>query len=249
MRETLQKLIALQAIDDEARGFKQEREDLTAKIVQLKKLLGLMEVGLAEKTAKLNEATKWYQEKNEELQGDKGKVDKAKVRLQAVTKNKEYMAMQREIEGLRKQIIEREDEITSLATAIQEFKESVSAEKSKMSKLNKEVASEEKDNATRIVQLDSSIAKVEANKGDISKSVKPNILSRFRRISKARDGIAIVPARNKSCSACNFAVPAQQLVRLQIGNTMEVCRNCSRMMYWRAPEVDPNADSEAAAPA
>ncbi len=245
MRDEVAKLVDLQAIDDEARDFKKERDDLTEKIDKLKELLGLMTKSLGEKQAKLDEATRWYEEKNQELQADKDKVTKAKIKLQSVTKNKEYMAMQREIEILRKQIVDREDEILNLLKTIEEVKGNIAMENTKIEELTAEVASEEKDNAERIAALEGEIAKVESRKTDVVKGIRPNILSRYRRISKARDGIAIVECKNKACSACNFACPAQQVVRIELGNTMEVCRNCSRMLYW----PDEPEEAEAAAPA
>ena len=78
MRETVAKLVALQAIDDEGRSFHEERDGLQAKIVRLKELLGLMEEGLAEKRVKLDEASRWYREKDGELKVDQEKVAKAK---------------------------------------------------------------------------------------------------------------------------------------------------------------------------
>jgi len=251
LRDTLAKLVTLQSIDDEARGFLQERNELQAKIERLKELLGLMQQGLAEKQVKLDEATKWYQEKAGELKIDEEKVVKAKAKLQTVTKNKEYMAMQKEIENLRKGIVNRQEEILKLLEAIEEFKGSIKAEKKKIRALGKEVASEEAANAERITELEAEIATISSRKDEVTKDLKPALVSRYRRIHKARDGIVIVPARNRACSACNFAVPAQQLVRIELSNTMEVCRNCSRMLYWPAPEPEAETEDggEAATPA
>ncbi len=242
MRDTLAKLVALQAIDDEARGFLKERDDLQEKIRRLNELLDLMTQGLSEKQVKLDEATRWYQEKDTELKADKEKVVKAKVKLQTVTKNKEYMAMQKEIENLRKGILAREEEILKLLEAIEEFKGSIKAEKKKIRDLRKEVASEETANAERISVLEAEIESISSRKEDVTKHLKPALVSRYRRIHGARDGIVIVPARNRACSACNFAVPAQQLVRIELASTMEVCRNCSRMLYWPPPEPEPDPE-------
>ena len=143
MRETVAKLVALQTIDDEGRAFHEERDGLQAKIVRLKELLGLMEEQLAEKRVKLDEATRWYRDKDGELKVDQEKVAKAKTRLQAVTKNKEYMAMQKEIESLRKANLAREEEILKLVQAMDEFKASIASEEAKIAELKAEVETEE----------------------------------------------------------------------------------------------------------
>ena len=234
MREMIGKLVALQGIDDGARGFKQERQDLQAKIERLKELLALMEAGLEEKKAKLAEATRWYNDKNLELKADQEKVDRAKQKLQTVTKNKEYMAMQKEIESLRKVNLGREEEILKLLEATEQFKASIAEEQQKIKELNGEVKAEEASNAERIAELNSEIGEIDARKATVTKDIKAALLSRYRRIFKARNGLAVIPVRNGACTGCNFAVPPQQHVRVQKGNTLETCRNCSRIIYWPA---------------
>ena len=249
MRETLTKLVALQAIDDEARSFLQERNDLKNKLEALRALLDKGTQGLEEKKAKLADAKRWYDEKQSELAVDRAKVDKAKVKLQAVTKNKEYMAMQSEIESLRKGILAREEEIMKLLEAMEEFKAGISAEEKKLKVIKTEVAAEEKNNTARIKELDEHIAKIDARKVDVVKDIPRNMVSRYKRIFKARDGIVMSAIRNKSCGACNFATPAQQLNRILVGNTLEVCRNCSRQLYSAETLGVSEEPSEPASPA
>lgn len=246
MRETVAKLVALQAIDDEGRSFHEERDGLQAKIVRLKELLGLMEEGLAEKRVKLDEASRWYREKDGELKVDQEKVAKAKTRLQAVTKNKEYMAMQKEIESLRKANLAREEEILKLVEAMDEFKASIASEEAKIAELKAEVDTEEASNATRLEELRGFIDGINARKREVEKDLKPALVSRYRRIFKARDGRVIVPVTANSCPGCNYACPPQQIVRLRKGLTLETCRNCSRVMYWVDPPQSDDDEEEAA---
>lgn len=246
MRETVGKLVALQAIDDEAHDFKKERDDLQAKIGRLKELLELMRTGLVDKKEKLAEATKWYKEKDSELKADQDKVARAKQKLQSVTKNKEYMAMQKEIESLRKTNLTREEEIVKLLEAIEQFKASIGEEESKIKELEAEVKSEEASNAKRIGELESRIDEIDSRKKSILGEVKPNLISRYRRIFGAREGRVMIPVRNGACTGCNFSVPPQQLVRVQKANTLEICRHCSRILYWPAHygEELPEADED-----
>ena len=248
------RLVDLQSIDDEARGFVRERNDLEGKIRRLKELLQLMNQGLEEKKAKLVEASRWYGEKDAELKIDHEKVVKAKAKLQTVTKNKEYMAMQKEIESLRKANAAREEEILKLDEAMQEFNKSIATEEAKIADLESEVATEEATNAERIGELDKAIKAIDSRKAGVTDGLKRALLSRYRRIFDARDGLAVVPARKNACSGCNFAVPPQQMVRLHKldrGDSsitkLETCRNCSRILYLGVePEEDGDSEGVAA---
>lgn len=247
MRETVARLVALQAIDDEARGYLLERDDLQDKIQRLKELLDLMTQGLGEKEAKLAEASRWYREKDGELKADQEKVVKAKQKLQTVTKNKEYMAMQKEIENLRKGNLAREEEILKLLEAMEEFRAGIAAEKAKIAELGKEVAKEESNNASRIEELEARITAISSRKVDVLHGLKKRTVSLYDRVRKAREGVAIVPTANGACSGCNFSIPPQQLVKIQLVRTLEQCRNCSRLLYWPEEEEVVDEDAEGAA--
>jgi hypothetical protein len=239
LRETISKLVTLQTIDDEVRGHQQERDTLQEKLKRLEELLQLMTLGLTEKESKLSEATRWYKDKDSELKADQEKVVKAKHKLQTVTKNKEYMAMQREIESLRKGNLAREEEILKLLEAAEEFKKSIAAEKARIKELRAELKQEEDANADRIAKLETSISTISSRKESTLAELSPGVVSRYNRIRKARNGVAIIPTHNGACSGCNFSVPPQQLVRVETAKTLESCRNCSRLMYWPPEASEP----------
>jgi predicted nucleic acid-binding Zn-ribbon protein len=234
VRDIVENLVALQGIDSAARNDKNERDGLQKKIQRLKELLVVAGKGLDEKREKLAEASRWYRDKDSELKADQEKVNRAKSKLQAVTKNKEYMAMQKEIELLRKANTNKEEEILKLLNVMEEFKLAIAAEQEKISALEADVNAEEARNATRIGELDARIAARNAERDAIAAKLAPDLVSRYKRIQSARDGLAIVPVRNQACSGCNFSVPPQQILRLQKLESMETCRNCSRILYWDA---------------
>ena len=242
VRQVLDDLCAVQAIDDEARGFKLERAELRQKLERLKELLGLMTQGLEEKQAKLAEASRWYRDKSSELKGDQEKVARKKNELQRVTKNREYLAMQREIETLRKANLSREEEIEKLQGATEAFQASITEEQAKIAELTHELKAEEASNATRIAELDQRIDAISSRKGAVTKRLPPAILSRYNRIAKKREGVAIVPVRNHACTGCNYAVTPQQLIIIQRGEQIIDCRNCSRFLYWDGDPEEPETD-------
>ena len=247
MEDTLTNLLALQAVDDEVQQFRQERDELHDKITRLKELLTLMTTALNEKRAKLDEATRWYREKDAELKVDNEKVKKAKTKLQTVTKNREYMAMQREIETLRKANLTKEEEIMKLVQAIEEFKTSISAEEEKISALQKEVAEEEKSNSARLTELEVKISSIANRRSTILETLKPSVITRYERIAKARRGTAIVAiSRQGTCHGCNFRVTARQLQMVLRGDTMEQCPNCTRILYKTVEVPQEEATDETA---
>ncbi len=239
MRDIVEKLVALQGIDNEARGFQSDRDGLRQNITRLKEILALARKGLDDKKDKLADATKWYREKEQELKADQDKVAKARGKLQAVTKNKEYMAMQKEIEALNRGNATKQEEILKLLQATDEYKQSITVEQEKIAGLEAEVAAEEARNATRIAELDDRIENITSRRGAISAALKPAVTAKYNQIRDKRNGLAIAAVRKGACSGCNFSVPPQQQVRLQrveLLEQLESCRNCSRILYWEEPK-------------
>jgi predicted nucleic acid-binding Zn-ribbon protein len=49
---------------------------------------------------------------------------------------------------------------------------------------------------------------------------------------KMRRGLALVPVRNGTCAGCNMNVPPLNYNTIQRGNSIEMCGNCNRIIYW-----------------
>lgn len=247
MKDVLTSLRSLQAIDDEASSFLEERNELRQKLERLKELLELMSQELDEKKAKLAEASRWYKDKDSELKVDQDKVNKAKSKLATVTKNKEFMAMQREIESLRKSNVAREEEMLKLLQATETFKTSISEEETKIAQLRKDQAEEEQSSAVRIDELEKEISKISSRKNDILKGLKAPIITKYERIFNARQGLAIVAVSNGACTGCNFRITPHQLQAIYRAETLEQCRSCSRFLFAGLDEDVPVAAEESAA--
>ena len=246
MNDLLTNLLALQSVDNEVRGFRTERDSLRQKITRLKELLALMTTALDEKCGKLDDASRWYREKETELRSDNEKVKKAKSKLQTVTKNREYMAMQREIESLRKTYLGKEEEILKLVQAIEEFKTSISAEEEKIAEIQKEVSQEETNNAKRLKKLDGQISEISDRRSATLENLTPNIIRKYERIASSRSGMVVVPvATTGACGGCNFRITPRQLQLVYRGDSMETCPNCDRILYLN-PENTSDETNEAA---
>lgn len=232
MNDLLTNLLALQSVDDEVREFRTERDSLREKITRLKELLALMTTALNEKCGKLDDASRWYREKEAELRSDNEKVKKAKTKLQTVTKNREYMAMQREIESLRKAYLSKEEEILKLVQAIEEFKTSISAEEEKIAEIQKEVSEEETNNAKRLKKLDKQISAISGRKTAVLEKLTQGVIRKYERIASGRSGLVVVPvATTGACGGCNFRITPRQLQLVYRGDSMETCPNCDRILY------------------
>lgn len=231
MKDTIEALIELQQVDDEIRGQQVQRDELAANLDRLKSILARMDAELNDKREKLGEATRFYDDKQIDLQADSERLSRSKQKLTAVTRTKEYAAMQRELDTLRRKFGEDEAEIMRLAQAIEEYKASIAAQETKLGELQGEVKREEDASAQRLGELDAAIQAVAERKKVITVRLDAQLARRYTRVLRNREGKAVVHAEGGKCSGCQMRLPPQTYIMVQRRETLESCPNCQRFLY------------------
>ncbi len=234
MNDIIAALVELQSIDDEISGFQKSRDELAGNLDRLRTILDKMGAELSDKQEKLSEASKFYSDKSTDLKTDAERMTEAKSKLAGVTRTKEYAAMQRELDNLRKKYSEDEAELARLAKAIEEYNTSIAAENSKLSELQTEVNREQAAHADRLGELDGQISKIDGKKTTVVARLQPSMVNRYKRILKAREGKAVVPVVQGRCTGCSMMLPPQTYILVQRGEVLQSCNNCQRYLFYDA---------------
>ena len=245
MIDTISALVELQNIDDEIRIFQLQRNELAQNLDRLKAIVTQMAADMEEKRVKLTEATGFYKEKQGELQTDGDRISKAKSKLATVTRTKEYAAMQRELDNLRKKYAADEGELIRLAEAMQEYEGSIATESTKLGELRSEVDREEAASGDQLKELDDRISTISTKKIDAEGRLDRNLLTRYGRLLQRREGKAVVPVGPKGkCTGCQRLLPPQQYIQVQRGERLLSCPNCQRYLHHAAVEETEEAAEE-----
>ena len=232
MKSVIAALRALQDVDHTRIELEKERRSITDRVAELASILNEMERELAEKHDKLKEAERWYKEKERELKDDNEKIKRAQTRLNALTKAKEYAAVQREIELLRRSNTIKEEEILKLLAVIDEFRLAVEEDGKKFQDLRGELETERLTTSERVKELDERLGILSKEHGVYEKGIPPEFLRRYYRIQSAWQGMAVVPVNAKgSCGGCHRAIPPQLYNILLRQQTLESCPYCNRFVY------------------
>jgi hypothetical protein len=231
VKNTIAALVELQQVDDEVRVHTLQRDELAANLERLKTILTRMADELATKRDKLTEAQRFYDEKKIDLQGDADRLAKAKQKLAGVTRTKEYAAMQRELDALRKKFGEDEAELKRLAEAIEEYLSSINEQEAKLAELQAEVDREEAASAERLTELEQRIKAISARKKDIKVRLPRTMVSRYERVIKRREGKAVVPVDGGKCTGCQMRLPPQMYILVQRGESLQSCPSCHRYLF------------------
>ncbi len=240
MKSLISALRALQEVDRQRIDAEKERRSITERVDQLAAMLSDLEREQSDKRDKLREAERWYKEREKELKEDNEKIKRAQTRLNALSKAKEYAAVQREIEALRRGNSQKEEEILKLLAVMEEFKRAVEEEDGKLGSMRAELAAEQATTGVRVKELDERIDRLSVEHTSYERGIPPEVLSRYRRIQKAWQGMAVVLVDTRgSCGGCHRSIPPQLYNTLLRQDSLQACPYCNRFVYVESAPEEP----------
>ena len=192
----------------------------------------------SERTA-LGETERYYAEQKGLMTDDEMQVAGAKHKLSQAKNSKEYMAAQREIEQRREALTSREGEITKLNEAVDAKKKLLADRAGDVEQLKASILKDRDAAKERMAEIEAKIAELRVERDKLAADVKPDVLKRYSSI-RMRRGLAVVSVRNGTCQGCNMNIPPQLFNTLQRGNSVELCPNCNRIIYWDKLMEDPD---------
>jgi predicted nucleic acid-binding Zn-ribbon protein len=165
------------------------------------------------------------------------KVKKYQQQLQAVKTNREYGALLNEIDGLKREIRAKEDEVLSL-------EETIASSRGELRQREAAFPAEEEDYEAQMVgwraeqaTLNAEIERAQKKADELRAGLDRRLLHTFERIAKVRAGIAVarvamVGPQTATCSACHLRLRPQLLSDLRLSKDTILCEGCKRILYW-----------------
>ncbi len=230
-REQIELLIELQQQEAAAAKVESELDGLPAKIAQIVSGLKEFEEAINIKKENLAELKKVYRSYDAEIQVNQGRIKKREEQLRSVTTNKEYQAILKEIDEIKKASSRIEDETI-------ECLDKIDAAENEVKEKEKEYLVEEKEvNQQKTVfeaDADSerrALNEFLAQRDGISANIDPELIKQYESIKSYARGIAIVQVKDCICMGCNMNIPPQMYNELHRENEMKTCPHCHRMLY------------------
>jgi predicted nucleic acid-binding Zn-ribbon protein len=205
---------------------------------------------LAEADARLAEADRVVQEAAQRLKDAQearrtvekdaavyqARLTKFKDQLASVKTNREYTAMQHEIETAQKdlgvaeeKVLERMMEIDQLAAEVKQVETAKAAQK-------KTVDADKAALATEMAADEKTVAEKTAARAALIASLEPRLLGLFEQVAKVRKGVALSMAtRDGLCSACHVRMRPHVFQQVRQNDSVVQCDSCQRILYWIPP--------------
>lgn len=229
-------------------------QDILSKKFEIEREIHEIPKALSTKTELLNRLKKTYIEKNNQLEEARKRVGMSRTRLaeaeqqrEGYEKQMDLIKTQREYEALDKEIkdaIEREQqfrkEILKEEKDIEELKATLEREEEMIKQQEEELKKEQERIKNESEAKKENLQELEKEEEHIIPGMDEEILFKFERIIKSKEGLGIVPVQGNVCTGCHMILPGQFVNDVRLGKKIRFCPYCSRILFFEeaADETD-----------
>ncbi|MEO8514922.1 MAG: C4-type zinc ribbon domain-containing protein [Ignavibacteria bacterium] len=233
MKERILQLYKLNQVDKELHELISLRGDIPAKIEDLSSEKNELDERAAELKREQDEiisAENNVAAENDHLLEKIEKNDEL-LRSGAVKSNKEYDALAREIDDAKTKIQENEkaskednsarksaieNELTLIAGQLEDVNVELEQNLKELEELTKQTGEEE--------------TELNSQREEIIKTIEPEDIAYYDRISKVRFGEAVAIVRKGSCLGCYSSIPPQKAIEIRMAEKFFACESCGRIL-------------------
>lgn len=201
---------------------------------------------LTTKTEQLTRLKRSYVEKSEQYDQLRSHVSELRDRaIEAEQERERYEGQmdaihtQREYEALDKEIRdsgEREAEFRHELQREEEHLDDVAAtleqEEALIKQQDQEVADEQQRIESEIADRETVLQELIAEESKITPGLDTELLFKFERIIRTKEGLGIVALRAGVCTGCQMILPPFFANRVRAGEEIMFCPNCSRIVFY-----------------
>lgn len=238
MQKKIQKLIELQTVEAEGDQLAAFIKKAPEQIKYLDLKLDDAQNAFDGEEETLETLRKKYRDSETDIQTNLSLIDKSQVKLSSVKTNKEYQAMLKEIDELRKLNAKIEDEMLILLEQIESTESELGEKKRVLEELVSNISAEKAVVTKKAEAKELELSSIEEKVSGLAQQIDSDLMSAYHRVKSMVTGSAVVPVTNAVCKGCHLNIPPQMYNELQRGDNLKFCPHCARILYWQNEETD-----------
>jgi predicted nucleic acid-binding Zn-ribbon protein len=244
----LERLIALQRLDSAAHEARQRlaREPEREKALEAGLESARQAVAATKERLAKNQNTRRTIEKD--IATIQSRLSKYRDQLMEVKTNREYQAMQKEIEVAETEIKEMEETLLERMLEGDELTAAVKRVETDLAAQQKAVEGDRRAMSAESVELNASLERLGRERAELIRAIEPQALAMFELVARRRNGVAVAEARDGICSICHVRLRPQVFNTVRRNEQLIQCDTCNRILYFSpaAPAATPAGVSQSA---
>jgi len=230
----IQRIVSLQKIDSQLQDIAELLGDLPRKVDALKNEESALIKSVEDGKTRIKELELEISKFDGQMTDIKEKIDKHKDQLFLVTTNKQYDALQYEIDHLKAGLDDIETKTLEYTEEKETLEERIKTEEKNLDTLSKDLIERREKLEVLMNESSEKKTKLELQRNKKRKDIENTTLSRYDRIHVARKGISVIHVQGTACGGCGAFIPPQIISEVKAEKGSHTCDSCSRFLYWES---------------
>jgi len=231
IKEQIGLLIGLQSIDAQIYALSREKASMPGHLKSIDEALESKKTNIKQAEENLKNIQLKLKEKEGNLQQKEEQIKKLQGQLYTLKTNKEYSTMLAEIEGFKADNSLIEEDIIRFMDEIELAKKKILEEKEFFKTLEAEAQKEKEIVNLKAREIETMLSGLNEKRSAIIPGIEKQVLSKYEKILKNKDGLAIVHVEESSCGGCHMNLPPQVISDVKLREDIVICGSCLRMLY------------------
>ena len=227
-------LIDLQAFDARIAALEAEAARLPKQIDAIHATLAQSKKTLDALRAKADTTRKDLRTKEKDLEVVTAKRAKSDARLWEVKNNTEYSAVLAEIETIKQEKAQGEEEILGLMELQERLAGEIREGEGRYRSEEQRAQQDEVVVKKKLEAVETELAGVRAERDSRARELPRPLLTDYEKILKARAGVAVAKVTSTAiCGGCRVSIRPQAIQELKAATALMLCESCGRYLYWQ----------------
>lgn len=232
MLEQLRHLVELQHLENKKTLLIRSRNDTPKRIAEVEREYQQAEAEYLIKKGELDHARKLHRSVEQSVGEQEAKIVRSRQRMSEVKNNKEYQAMNKEIEELKKDISSKEDQMLEIMERIESFSAQLKQEEKVLAELKQKMELDRGELLEQSEKVNEQLDRFEAAQQKVREKLEASLLKRCDSLFQRHSGIAVAAVESGVCQVCHMNIPPQKFIELQRDENIFNCPHCHRFIYW-----------------
>jgi uncharacterized protein len=230
--EQLRHLVELQHLENKKTLLIRSRNDTPKRIAEVEREYQQAEAEYLIKKGELDHARKLHRSVEQSVGEQEAKIVRSRQRMSEVKNNKEYQAMNKEIEELKKDISSKEDQMLEIMERIESFSAQLKQEEKVLAELKQKMELDRGELLEQSEKVNEQLDRFEAAQQKVREKLEASLLKRCDSLFQRHSGIAVAAVESGVCQVCHMNIPPQKFIELQRDENIFNCPHCHRFIYW-----------------
>ena len=234
MKDQIDILVSLQQIEIESSSVKIHLCSMSKRLDLLNNSQNDLTQRITNETEKIEESRKVYRSHESDIKQNQVMIKRSQERLNSIKNNREYQALLKEIEELKRTNAATEELMIDCLNQIDEAEKNVAQMQESLQLVKNDIAQERQVVGEATENAEKRLKELDQERLKMSGKIEADVLKLFQKVqSQQVRGNAVVPVQDAVCHGCYVNIPPQMYNELQRCDKLRMCPNCQRIIYWK----------------